>query len=251
MYLTVADEMYVGYIIRSNVSRSVTSSFYLVPFGFTMVLRQTIDIRSTPLPNIDRTGPTPGSLREFAENRRAGARQSTYIGGIRIPDTVSFVPGPGEIQEFSPAQKESIEDTPDDGADDQPIDLAFAQAFEIVQGELAGQVHYDVPELQFKESIDKSVTQFNLDRLVALASSLNSQAGTELFNLQNLRVQYAARFEEDLRALGLLDEYGPSTFGLPSDFQSEADARRRRQQEEVLRNGRETFDNLRGRIGWG
>lgn len=77
VYLTVDDTMYSGYIIASNVSRNVSPAWELVPFGFTMVLRNAVDLRANALfPDV------PASAMRDVVNSRSGLLE----GNIGDPD---------------------------------------------------------------------------------------------------------------------------------------------------------------------
>lgn len=242
VYLTICEDMYVGYILDSQMSRSITSSFWLVPFSFTMVLRQVVDVRAIQ----DAIETSDGRL--VGDNESFGEAGSLFVQGIRIPDTIAYDATVQDIQEFSLEQKQKIES--EDDSVKEMLNLRNAVAAEIIQGEIEGIQRVDAPALTWKEGIDKSLTQWNLNRLLAVARALNARAGTEVYNLQRVATGYAAQYQEDLIGAGLYDEYGPATFGLPTEYQSEVDARRRRQQEELLQRGRDLLEEEFGRIDW-
>lgn len=245
-YLTVGDQMFTGYIINSTLSRAVTSSWVMVPFSFTMVLRNVIDVRPFQL-FPDQENPDQGFQQRVTEGT---SDTDTYVDGIRIPNTVAFDPtaAPTAISKFSNGQLREYEDIVDDIVDNP--DYSVAQAIEILQGELQGQVQLQDPILVFKGDVDTSVTEMSLDRLVAIARQINSSYGTEVFNLQRVRVGYMAQRQAVLSTMGLYDPYGPSTYGLPTAYQDEVDARRRRQQEETLAAITGAFEEEFGRIDW-
>lgn len=250
-YLTVGDTMYVGYIISTTMAQSISSSWVLVPFQFTMVLRNVIDIK--PINAFPQTADAASGVRELVDE--VTGQLERYVDGIRIPTTVLA----GETASTVPSLISSLRREFGDastgiekgGAEEQDVvDPSTALAVEIVQGNLPNQAQLTEPTLVFKGQTSSASTEMNLDRLIAIASAINQSFGTEMFNLQRVRTGYMARRQAELEGMGLYDPYGPASYGLPTAFQSDVDARRRRQQEEAFDAMEDRFNDAFNGIDW-
>lgn len=194
-YLTIDDTMYGGYIISTGISRNVTPAWELVPFNFTMILRNAIDLRAESLFRYSTVNSDNQVVRRL--------EQASDIDGLR---------------------ESNIGD---------PDASTLAQVAELVAGEFDdGARLIDPAPLKFAGSVDEAVTRVNIDHLVSVARRINASKGYDFIDLQRLRNGYFTQRRAEFAALGATDPALLERFGFPSRYEMAVDARRARVQEE-------------------
>lgn len=161
-------------------------------------------------------------LRDTIDLAQSRASDPTaFVGGIRIPDTVRAFAEASEEDRMSRA----------------------AQALEIVQGQLDGQVQLRDLELP-GDSPAAVVSEFRLDTLLASARRLNARMGSGFIDEQSLRTMYLRQRRYELELLGLYDPYGPEDYGIRPLQEVDARNRARQRTNDFLDMATEAADRV-------
>lgn len=242
-YLTIGNTLYVGYIIASQTSRN-WEAWGVAPLSLTMVIRSVSDVYAADRFHESRT---QGIVQDGPEGRATS--------GIRIPDTVMADPrqtralleAQGAVRNLDDIQNEVVRDAverldtlqgaPVEG-DDKALDalvrerraLEIAQAIETVQGRPEA-LELLEPVLSDAGTQGPTVSRFAIDELVSVANQINRRFPGYV-NVGSLRRWYMTNRRAELEVLGQYDPFGPAQYGLPTAYQDQVDAQRRRQQEQ-------------------
>lgn len=208
-YLAVNGKLYSGYILNTSMSTSVESSWTVVPFSFTMLLRDKYDLSD-----------------DQPRNERLLDGQNF---DITVPDFVlDAQAGPTGFS-----------------ADE----LDLRRRLEIIEqeGETVSEQILSSVSLSGDPPPDVIYREINLNSLLATVSVLN-QAGWSI-DPDVIRRAYILRRRAYMELMGIYDPTGPAQYGLPSEYQTNEEVRRRR----VQREGRDWLLNdalpsVRGRI---
>lgn len=220
VFLAVGGFLYVGYVIGSSFGQNVSPMWEMAQFSFNMVLRDVIDLR------VYEAGGS-GTFDTFTS-----PNGDVFVGGIRIPDTVRSVDGgdlllpEGDIvrQIEAAAEELALQES-----------YGTAQALEIVQGRIDGQVELADVVLS-GESPRKTLSEFRLDELLATAQAINRNMGGRFLDTDQLRRNYMLQRRAELEVLNMYDPFSPEDYGIAPLASADARAAARRRQQRHLQD---------------